>query len=548
MPLTCMPPFRSGESTIAAETVMDNAGLDLFFFIRQRESMRRGLGTTSLRNLSSIGVTVGMVLLASTFGYPDDGVHTQMAPVEDTAEKDVTGPKDKETRTTRSEPTTEELIAGRGFQQFRYKGLTFAPGGYIEAAGIVRSANENADIQSTFGTIPLQGTANSHLTEFRGTARSSRINFLGEGTYRGVNLSSYVEVDFLGASTIGNEVETNSWDPRLRQIWANVDWPSGTSLLVGQAWSLLTTHRLGLKPRTELIPLTIDLQTVVGHNWARQWQIRLTKAFSPRVMGALSLENPETSVGGVVQPLDVQGFNTSPNAQSPSNFFTTSTTPGANGISTDIAPDVLSKVVFEPGWGHFEVKGLLRFFRDRLNAENHVTVGGGVGVAALLPVGPTLNIIVEGLIGKGIGRYASTIGADVVASPSGRVVPIAAFHLMTGFEWHPTTDWDVYGYLGLEEYARTAYSGTSIGYGSSLANLGGCAVENPGTLPCQAANRVVTQIQPGAWYRLIDSDIGIVAVGLSYSYTHRSIWSGLEGVRPWGEEHMGMASIRYYLP
>ncbi len=514
--------------------------------------MRRALRKSSGRSISSICVTVSVGLLSWTFGYADDNVLTQNVPVESAADKepetDITAPKDRETQSTRREPTTEELIAGRGFQKFRYKGLTFAPGGYIEAAGIFRSANENADIQSTFGDIPLQGTANSHLTEFRGTARGSRINLLGEGTYRGVNLSSYLEFDFLGAPPTGNEVETNSWDPRLRQIWANVDWPTGTSFLVGQAWSLLTTHRLGLQPRTEFIPLTIDLQYVVGHNWARQWQFRLTKVFTPRVMGAVSLENPETSVSGVVQPLDVQGFNTSPNAQSPSNFFTTSATPGANGISTDIAPDVLGKVVFEPGWGHWEIKGLLRFFRDRLNAENHVTVGGGAGVAAVLPITPTLNIIAEGLVGKGIGRYASTVGADVVASPSGKVVPIAAFHFMTGLEWHPTTDWDVYAYYGLEQYARTAYSGTVIGYGSPLANLSGCDIENPGTRPCQAANMAVSQIQPGVWYRIIDTDVGIVAAGLSYSYTHRAIWSGLKGARPWGEEHMSMVSIRYYLP
>lgn len=514
--------------------------------------MRNAWRKSSSKNIVLICVTVSVVLLPWTLGYADDRVLTQNVPIENAAdtrtERDVGEPQERATQATRREPTTEELIAGRGFEKFRYKGLTFAPGGYIEAAGIVRSANENADIQSTFGNIPLHGTANSHLTEFRGTARGSRINFLGEGTYRGINLSSYVEVDFLGASTTGDEVETNSWAPRLRQVWANVDWPTGTSLLVGQAWSLLTTHRLGLKPRTEFIPLTIDLQTVVGHNWARQWQIRFTKIFTPRVMGAVSLENPETSVSGVVQPLNVQGFNTSLNAQNPSHFFTTSATSGANGISTDIAPDVLSKVVFEPGWGHWEIKGLLRFFRDRLNAENHVTVGGGVGVAAVLPVTSTLNIIAEGLVGKGIGRYASTVGADVVASPSGTVVPIASVHFMTGFEWHPTTDWDVYAYYGFEHYARTAYGATPIGYGSPLADLSGCAIENPGTLPCQAGNRAVTQVQPGVWYRIIDSDIGIVATGLSYSYTHRSIWSGLEGARPWGEEHMGMVSIRYYLP
>ena len=29
-------------------------------------------------------------------------------------------------------------------------------------------------------------------------------------------------------------------------------------------------------------------------------------------------------------------------------------------------PDVIAKVAFEPGWGHFEVKGLMRVFRDKI--------------------------------------------------------------------------------------------------------------------------------------------------------------------------------------
>lgn len=284
------------------------------------------------------------------------------------------------------EGATEELIAGRGFQKFQYKGISFAPGGFFDATAIVRSANENADVQSTFGNIPLQGSANSHLREFRGTARGSRLNLLGEGLYRGVAIAGYIEFDFLGSSTSGNELETNSWNPRLRQLWSNVDLPNGFSLLVGQGWSLLTTHCIGLKPRQEFIPLITDLQGVVGYNWARQWEVRITKALGPNLLMAVAIENPETSVNGVVQPADVQGFNTSPNAKTPSNFFTTSTTPGANGISTDLAPDILGKLVWEPGYGHWELKGIARFFQDRLNAHNHVAVGGGVGLAAVLPL------------------------------------------------------------------------------------------------------------------------------------------------------------------
>ena len=51
-----------------------------------------------------------------------------------------------------------------GPAEIRYKGVTFVPGGFIEAAMIYRSANENADMGSTFGNVPYDGTVNANLS------------------------------------------------------------------------------------------------------------------------------------------------------------------------------------------------------------------------------------------------------------------------------------------------------------------------------------------------------------------------------------------------
>ena len=67
-------------------------------------------------------------------------------------------------------------------------------------------------------------------------------------------------------------------------------------------------------------------------------------------------------------------------------------------------------------------------------------IGGGAGIAAVRPLASTLNLVAEGLVGQGIGRYASTTSADVVASPLGRIIPITACHFMGGLEWHPTKE------------------------------------------------------------------------------------------------------------
>ncbi len=436
---------------------------------------------------------------------------------------------------------TEELIVGSGFDKIRFKNVTISPGGFAEATVLNRSANENADVASNYRDLPLSGSTNAKLSEFRGTVRNSRLSVLAETQVAGLKqLSAYVEADFLGAAPTANETESNSWTPRLRQYWTNADLSGGTSIMLGQGWSLLTLNRQGLRPRTEFVPVVIDAQYVVGYNWARQFQLRVTQEFGSGVWGALSVENPETNTPQVILPANVQGFENSPNTLSPTQQI------NGGAVSTDQAPDLIAKMVFEPGWGHWELKALGRFFRDRLNGGNHHAFGGGVGAGAILPLHPNLNLIVEGLSGAGIGRYASGVGADVIAKTDGTVVPIRATQILTGLEWHPTPAWDVYNYYGLEYYDKAAYEGTNFGYGSELNNLSGCSNETFGT--CQAANKTLWQIAPGFWYRFLEGNAGIAAFGVAYSYVHRQLWAGAGGLQPNGRENIVYASFRYYLP
>jgi hypothetical protein len=151
-----------------------------------------------------------------------------------------------------------------GPAEIRYKGVTFVPGGFIEAAAIYRSANENADMGSTFINVPYEGSANSHLSEFRGSARQSRLSLLVAGKTGSMRMSGYYEFDFLGASAKSKEGESNSLNIRQRQLWAQVDTDGGLSFVAGQSWSLVTLNRAGIATRAEWIPLTIDAQYVVG--------------------------------------------------------------------------------------------------------------------------------------------------------------------------------------------------------------------------------------------------------------------------------------------
>ena len=128
------------------------------------------------------------------------------------------------------------------------------------------------------------------------------------------------------------------------------------------------------------------------------------------------------------------GLSSSPNAQVPAATFASSLPPGAIGISTDLAPDMVGKIVFEPSWGHYEVKGIGRWFRSRFDKRNRTALGGGAGAAALLPVSKELDLLIEGLAGHGIGRYAAASGPEVAIGPEGSVHPIRAAQGIAGFD------------------------------------------------------------------------------------------------------------------
>jgi hypothetical protein len=88
---------------------------------------------------------------------------------------------------------------------------------------------------------------------------------------------------------------------RLRQAnitYDNSGW--GFHFLAGQAWSLLTQNQVGITPRKENIPITIDANYVVGWNYVRQWQIRAVQEFGPGVSLGVSIENSATIFGGSI--------------------------------------------------------------------------------------------------------------------------------------------------------------------------------------------------------------------------------------------------------
>jgi hypothetical protein len=189
------------------------------------------------------------------------------------------------------------------------------------------------------------------------------------------------------------------------------------------------------------------------------------------------------------------------------------------------APDIIVKAVFEPGWGHYEIFGLVSDFRDRTypcvplsattvlpancpaalttfigsgaGATNDNRVGGGGGANARWNLfAKKVDIGIHFLGGDGIARYGSSAAlSDVTVRPNGTLAPIHNYQSLGTLQLHPTPKLDIYMYVGGEYEARTAFlksaapsfRGTPAtdneGYGYPGLNNYGCWTE---TLPISA--------------------------------------------------------------
>lgn len=439
--------------------------------------------------------------------------------------------KTKQTAAAAAPAATPEKPATSGVK------VTF--GGFVEGAMIERSKNETTDMASNFNTaIPFKNSVNSNQSEFRGSARQSRITMLAQANASdNVALAAYGEADFLGAATTANSTESNSYNPRLRVGYGTVDFTdSGWHVLAGQNWSLLTTNKVGINPRQENLPLTIDAQYVPGFNWTRTPQLRVAKDFlDQKITLGLSAETPQASLGGITVPGTVNATNT---GVSPLNTTTT--------YSSDFAPDLIAKAAFDPGYGHYEVFGVERSFHDNITAtfrnEEAYTVSGGA--AAIVPVIKNkLDVQANVMFGQSIGRYGSAQLPDFAFGVDGKIKPLTGTTALLGAVGHPTPSWDVYTYAGYEGVNRYNTANTTYGYGDFGLNNSGCNVQR-GT--CTAQTSDVWQLTGGVWNRIYQGNYGKVQLGLQDSITRRDAFSDNKGINPHSYENIIMTSFRFY--
>jgi hypothetical protein len=477
-------------------------------------------------------------------------------------------------------------------------------GGYFSATTVWREHSTVNDANTTFTAIPYPFSPLYGENEFRASARQSRISLLVEGPLTATQkLSGYFEMDVQGAAPTANFNETNPWTPRLREAFFAYDnLDSGFHFLAGQAWSLVTQTTVDMTPRKENVPMTIDAAFLPGFDYTRNWQVRFVQDVTPWASIGASVEAPAALVfngsatnGGIANGGTANGWIV--NFANPGNGnLNNLVTPG---FTADTIPDIIGKVAFDPGWGHYETFGIARFFSDNVyycpvndismaagtigqclltgagssfpgSTSQKTTVGEGVGGSVLLPLIPKyLDVSASTMYGRGIGRYGTSQLSDVYVGANGQLQSITAIHGLVGAIVHPWAGLDIYTYAGIEKeqsgfWINPSGIGGVSGFGVPNVVNAGCYITTAasftgGASNCAAVNKLVSGVTTGFWQDVYKGPMGRVATGLQWEWIHREGFPGygvvavsttsptLAGIGAvHTDDNMVLASVRWY--
>ena len=512
-----------------------------------------------------------------------------------------------------------------GTKAIYFKGITLTPGGFLSADTIFRNKALGADISTPLNSIPFPGNSGSQTTEFNASGRASRISLLAEGKLPTVKLSGYVEADFLGTGITSTDNSTNSYALRLRQGWGQAKFDNGWSFTGGQMWTLATQNSKGIDNRVgagagEQIPQTIDTSYNAGFTYTRQYGFRVVKSFGDKFAVGASVEESATTLtvhgNPTITALSTVNANeggvTTPTIATTvyNNFLVGSpgTSTGAYNPTGTYAynktPDFVVKAALDPGWGHYEVFGLVSNFRDRAfpcyyanggynfpttlpgtdpdnpptnipatpctiagpaNGSTNPTAGafsdsrtgGGIGANARVPLlNKKVDLGFHILGGSGIGRYGSAGLPDATVRPDGTLALLRNYQALGTLELHPTPKLDIYMYAGGEYSSRASYSYTNqvtgkagtAGYGSPAFRNDGCFVEplpvaTPGNPPNTTSVLGSTGFIPGSLANCAGDTRNVLEGTIGFWYR---VYAGEKGRVQWGPQYSYVVRNTWY--
>jgi hypothetical protein len=431
-------------------------------------------------------------------------------------------------------------------------GVTFTFGGFIELAGYFRSNNQTRSIASNFNTIPFLGpTPQGDIGEFGLTAQQSRFSGKAQGYVDdGTKLVGYAELDLLNGAGNANSQSTNSYTPRLRQAFTQLDYePWEAYALAGQVWSLATPFRKGLDPFATWQPPTIDAQYIVGYDFLRVPVVRAVKGFGDFWVG-FEAATPQTVFGGVSNP--------------PPGTTVFTAYPGGGGLnpqanySVNVAPDLLLKFAYDTAFfedvtAHFEAFGVARWFTDQISfggtSANLTTFGGGVGGSTYLTLGKRFDVEASVLYGNGIGRYGASGLPDVTFNANGSLQTLNEGMGTVGGIFHAVPGkLDLYGFYGWDWIGNSYFAGGG-GYGNPNNSNVGCWNPNAQAAglgaTCTGNTQWLNEITAGLNWNVFRGNFGTWRTGFQYSQITRQAYAGIGG-SPWAADDMFMFNVRYF--
>jgi len=472
-----------------------------------------------------------------------------------------------------------------------YKGVLITPVGFAAAESVYRNRVFNSDIATPFNSLPYKNSDNAYLSEWNGSARQSRLGVNVVAPFSWGKAGAYYEMDFLGAGTTSNNNQTNSYLLRVRSAFAQATLNNGFSVQAGQMFTLATEVKKGILagPGAEALPPTIDPNYMVGFEFGRQWAMRFAQSFfGGKANAAFAIEESQAVVVGSGLP---DNFLYGGQGATGGLFNSVGSAGGAQNYTDNLIPDLHVKVTADPGYGHFELGGIARVFRDRVYAQtaysttvagttanvyNNLEGGGGVYASARVPATKYADLGLKVVYGKGIGRYEASNLGDVTANQFGEFKALKTGSGLFELDLHPTKKLDVFFLGGAAYLGRLTYlssTGVQVGYaGITTQNDSGCSTQVPPTAggtgtsigagSCTGNTRYLAEFIPGITYRFFSSPTkGRLQFQVTSEYLDREAWQGYTGSSfatstaaagqfhgPQATAEMVHTSFRYYLP
>lgn len=270
------------------------------------------------------------------------------------------------------------------------------------------------------------GTTDLHIN-----ARESRIFFQTKANVGGHEVGSHIEMDFL-VSTDGNEVVSNSYNPRMRQAYFTID-----NWLFGQAWT--TFQNVGA------LPENIDfIGPAEGTIFGRQPMVRYTNG-----PFQFAIENPESRI----------------------------TTNTGGTITTDdgALPDFVARYNLKNEFGSFTAAALVRQLTLKNEIVDDSTLSWGISLSGKVKVGEKDDFRFMANAGDGIGRYVAVAAVNgAVIDENGQLDAIASYSGFASFRHFWSDKWRsniTGGYFKADNPVRLTTSGVTDEIYSGHLNL-----------------------------------------------------------------------------